>query len=226
MAEFLGFAASAGMLSLIGCLIALFLKEAGALRARTVQTLLHCFLMAAGVGTAYFLTAALICHMSRQEIASPALISRIFSGQKTQRVFSALSEPAWTGPLSGPFVYIAHLLGKVLFGQYELAGLALAFTLTVIGLTLITVRLGALLGALAAKELSFLLLCLPGGVFFFLPGFMPLTLFLLAVTFFLLGKRIPAPEKRSRIPAYSLILTVSMVFSAFALSGAVGGWIG
>ena len=226
MADFLGFAASAGMLALIGCLAALFLRETGALSPRALKNLLHAFLMAAGVGAAYFLVAALICQLHRQEIGSPALIAQIFSGACTKRVFEAIQSPAWIGPLSTPFVYAAHGLGALLFGQYELAGIALAFLMTVLSGTLLLGRLGALLGEKRARDLLFLLLCLPFGVFLFLPGWPPLLLLIGSIAFSLLGRRIAPRKEKSQPPAYGLILALSTVLSAFVLTGAVSGWIG
>ncbi|MBR6185733.1 MAG: hypothetical protein IKQ41_05670 [Clostridia bacterium] len=225
MAEFLGFAASVGMLSLIGCLIVLFLLEAGAMKKEAVKNLFYSFLMAAGVGAAYFLTAALICQLTRQEISSPALISTIFSGEKTKQAFAALEHPAWIGPLSGLFAYAGHAAGILLFGQFETAGIALAFLMTVVSAALIKHRLQALLGDQAAKDISFLLLCFPGDVFFFLPGFMPVALLIFAVAFSLLGRRFAPSKAEKHVPAYGLVLSVSMTASAFILSGAVSGWI-
>ena len=106
--------------------------------------------------SAYFLTAALICHLHRQEIGSPALIAQIFHGEKTRRAFDALQSPAWIGPLSGLFVYAGHALGALLFGQYELAGVSLAFLLTVCSVAMVISRLRAIFGDKTAKDVSFL----------------------------------------------------------------------
>ena len=161
MAEFLGMAASVGMLALIAALLFTFLIRAGAVKKQTAKSLAVSALTVLGMGTAYFLTAALICHMNRQEIGSPALIVQIFPGEKTQRFFAALASPVWTGPLSGLFVYAAHALGALLFGQYALAGLALAYLLTTVSIILVQKRSEALAGEKAGGQIAFLLLFMP-----------------------------------------------------------------
>ncbi len=226
MAEFLGMAASVGMLALIAALLFTYLIRAGAVKKQTAKSLAVSALTVLGMGTAYFLTAALICHMNRQEISSPALIAQIFPGEKTQRVFAALASPVWTGPLSGLFVYAAHALGALLFGQYALAGLALAYLLTTVSIILVQNRSEALAGEKAGGQIAFLLLFLPGSVFFFLPGWTPMALLLASLLYYFALKKAKGREMAAGLPAYGPVLSLTGVFSAFALTAAVMGWIG
>ena len=112
-------------------------------------------------------------------------------------------------------VFAGHLL------QYRLSGL-LAAGQKLHG----KLRSEALAGEKAGGQIAFLLLFLPGSVFFFLPGWAPMALLLASLLYYFALKKAKRREMATGLPAYAPVLSVTGVFSAFALTAAVMGWIG
>ena len=84
-------------------------------------------------------------------------------------------------------------------------------------------RMEMILGEKEAQNGAFLLLCLPGALFLFLPGGAPLILLTLSVVFYFVGKNFPACRLRIPEGAYSWLIGISGIFSAAVVFGAVMG---
>ena len=232
MGEFLGLAAGSGMLLLIGLLMGRFLMDMGWMRRETGRMMLRITGMTLGVGAALWLFGALIHVTLLGGLSDAAAIRQVFCGPVTQEMFEIVKRPASTGPAAFLFVLIGHALGALLFGQYELAAVTAAFLLTDAAACLVCARLSGWWREKDAERAVFLLLCLPGGVFLFLPGAAPMILLLAALAFFLGGRWLgpknaaSAPVPFLSSPAYDLLLCLCAVFSALATACAVLGRIG
>ena len=232
MGEFLGLLAGIGMFLLIGLLMGRFLVDMGWMRGETGRMLLRVAGMTLGVGAAYWMFGALMHVTLFGSLSSAAALDQIFCGPMMQEMFSALKNPCWTGPASGLIAYGGHTLGTLLFGQYALGGMALTVLTTGAAVGLLHAGLSPVWGAENAEKTVFLLLCLPGAVFLFLPGGAPVIL-LLAALAFLLGSRwlrpreaVPAPARFFSSPAYDALLCLCAFFSALTTACAALGRIG
>ena len=81
-------------------------------------------------------------------------------------------------------------------------------------LFLMQLRLRKIVDGSTARDAAFLLLCLPGSVFFLLPGVAPLCLLICAVFFYLFGNRIKSWKIRLSPIAYGWALSMCGVLSA------------
>ncbi len=224
MAETLGFLAGCGMLALVGWLFVSFLLEMRWISWERTRLIGRTALMTCGAGVLYLLVAAV--HFLTVYQTNLAGLSDLFRGPYMTGVFQALTTPRGVDACSLVFVGLAHGLGAVLFRQFELSGLWLAWVLTGAGLYLIQLRLEKKLGEKTAFDLAFLLLCLPGSVFLLLPGCAPFVFFLLALSFFFLGKHLPYRSVRLHPTAYGWAVALCALFSAAITTGMVTGAIG
>lgn len=221
MGNILGGIAGGGMLILIGVLVLLFLHQVSLLPEALLRRIARTCGLTLGAGILYLLAGLLLDLALFQEDAVPE-ISAVFSNGYLDRVYAMLEQPSWQGPLTGAFVWAAHGLGRLLQEQYRFAALALAWALTCASACLIRERIRAVWGEAWAREGMFLLLCLPGAVFFFLPGFPPLLLFLFSLLFFFAGKRLGGRDVRPvRGSAFLAVLTGCAVLSAFITAALV-----
>lgn len=226
MGDFLGLLAGCGMLILIGVLIVAFLRQIGVLRPKTCGIVGESALTVLAIGCAYWAVGALINQIKFNNLDSIAHMEAFFRGEYAQRMFRALSQPEWVGPLSGLSAWAGHLLGKVLFGNSILGGLMFSWFLTFLGVVLLRLRLTAVWDEKTAKDAVFLLLCLPGAVFFYLPGWLSVAFLGAALLFFFVGKRIGNHRMTYASPAYGWILAVSSIFSTAVVTGCVLGKLG
>ena len=226
MGGFLGALAGMGMLILIAALIFRFLRELSVLKQETARSLQRALGMTLAAGAVYWLGAALLARVLRGTLASAADLGQIFVGPYITRMFFMLEQPAWFAPASGLFAYAGHGLGAVLLGRYALGGVLLSFLMTAASVCLICRRLQCLWGLETAERLSFLLLCLPGAAFCFLPGWPPMALLLGAVVFSLAGKGKKAGTIALPPAVYDTALALCAVFSAWMLLAMIEGRIG
>lgn len=215
-----------GMLALIGLLILAFLRKAGLLKGETVRTMLRCACMTALVGAGYFLFALLIRFTVYGAFEAGQDIGQALGGPYFHEALNALSAPAFSYPVTGVFAAVAHFLGGILFRQYRLTGFALAYLMTTAALWLLTVRLKTIWNEQAAENAAFLLLCLPGSAFFFLPCGVPLVFLLAGLIFFFLGRKIPPCAFSLSHRGYTALLTVCLCLSAAVICGMADGRIG
>jgi len=226
MGEFLGLAAGGGMLALVGVLVAAFLEQMGFLRPEKRKRLGQCAVMAGSMVGAYWLIAALMAQMNFESLSNQARITAIFRGPYVGKMVYSLLQPSFFAPLSGLFAYAAHFLGDALFGQYMFAGVALAFGCTFFSVWLVRERLFVLFGDGFSQNASFLLLCLPFAVFFFLPGWPPVGLLMLSCVFSLAGRRLEGRNIRFSGAAFHWLMAVSLCLSAMVTAGCVFGVVG
>ena len=232
MGGLLGALAGGGMLLLIGALIVRFLLEMGWMRRETGRTLLRVTGMTGGAGAVYLLAAFLIRRTLFGAPDSPAQVDQVFVGPYEQAMFAALEQLPPRGGPGALFAFLGHALGALLFGQYRLGGMALAFLLTDAGAWLLCTRLCGRWGREYAERAVFGLLCLPGAVFLFLPGWASALLFLAALSFFLIDPHLPrdrflsAPSAALSPPLYDGLLCLCALLSAVVVACAVQGWIG
>ena len=180
MDKYLGFLAGCGMLLLIGGLIAAFLRQMGVMTQAGTRRVIRCAMMTFFAGLAYFFIGALIYQVFYGKLESAARVDVFFQGPYLQRMFSALNSPSWFAPVSGAFAWMGHLLGRLFFGQFLFGGIVLAWGAVFFSLFLLQTTLERLFGLSAAKDLSLLLLCCPGSVFLFLPGWPCFALFIVS----------------------------------------------
>ena len=150
----------------------------------------------------------------------------LFRGPYMSRMLPALGNPTGVGPVSLAFAWVSKLAGGLLFGQYEFCGIALAWCMTIASLFLVQKRIGKLADGQRARDAAFLLLCLPGSVFFLLPGWAPIALLGCAIAFSLLGKRLHGWKIRLSPVAWGWILTILAVLSAAVTVCAAEGRLG
>ncbi len=231
MGEFLGLLAGIGMLLLIGLLIGRFFRDMGWMSRETGQMNGRSTGMILGVGAAYWLLGALIHGMMYGELSGAAL-RQVFCGPYTQEMFEIVKQPVSAGPAAFLFALFGHALGSLLFGQYELSAVVTALLMTDAAACLLTAWMADWRGEKEAERTVFLLLCLPGAVFLFLPGWAPVILLVVSLAFFLAGKRLfpkdaaPAPVPFLSSPAYDALLCLCAFFSALTTACAALGWIG
>lgn len=214
MGDELGALAGGGMLLLIGLLIWAFLREMGWVSGDKLRWLGRCFLMVLGAGLTYRAVGALIYFVIYGPVGNATEYTVIFRSKGLEEMYIALCNPAWHGLLRGLFAYLGHGIGSVLFGEYLLGGELLAFGCTFAGSALLISRMKRLWGEKTGEELGFLMLCLPFGVFLFLPGWGPIAFLLGAALFHQLGRWLP--ERQWALPSwlYGVMLSVSSIFSA------------
>ena len=226
MDSFLGLLAGVGMLALIGILFVSFLRQIGVMKSGQVRLAARCAGIAFGAGVGYWLVGALVDQVIYNNLASISQIDAIFRGPYLQKMFSSLAAPEWFAPLSGLFCFLSHGLGRLLFGQYILAGMVLSWMLTYLSVCLLSARLQSMWDEKTAENTVFFLLCFPGALFFFLPGWASLALFLASVGFFFLGKRFRVSKPAVNDTMYAILLCISSVLSAMVVTGAVYGRLG
>ncbi len=224
MAETLGFIAGAGMLALVGTLIAAFLRQMGWISRGTVRLLARSAGMVCGAGALYLGTALVFELSVYGRLEGGLTLDALFHGPYLRAMLSALESPGGVGPLSLAFAALGFVLGKALFGQYVFCGVCLAWGMTAASLFLLQLRLRKIADDPTARDAAFLMLCLPGSVFFLLPGAAPLALLACAVAFYFLGGRIKTI--RLSPAAYGGVLTLCAVLSAAVVICAVEGRIG
>ena len=226
MAEILGFFAGMGMLALVGALIVLFLREMGWMTRDGARLLGRSATMACGAGSMYLLLA-LLYHMAIYGKLEGALeLGVLFHGPYLNAMLSALIQPSGVGAISLAFAWLGRALGGALFYQPIFCGLALAWGMTAASLFLLQTRLRTMTHDAIANDAAFLLLCLPGSVFFFLPGFAPLVLLLCAILIYLLGKRIKPRKLSFSLGKHGGIITLFALLSAAVTICAAEGKIG
>ena len=227
MDELLGALAGIGMLLLIGALFCRFLREMGWMRRETGRLVSRITGMTLGVGAAYWLLGALIHWTLFGSLTSVAAVRQVFIGPYIQGMFDALIWRAGgIGPINGIFAFCGRALGTLLFGQYALGGMALAFLLTDGAACLLCMGLTGLWEERDAERAVFLLLCLPGGVFLFLPGWAPMLLFVVSVWVLVLGKQLGRAGRFLPVATYDVLLCLSAFFSALVTACAALGRIG
>ncbi len=232
MGDFLGLLAGSGMLALIGALFGRFLMEMGWMRRETCRLLLRVTGMTLGVGAAYWLSGALIHATLLGGLGGAPVIRQVFGGPYTQTMFETVREAWITPPPTFFFVLISHAMGTLLFGQYDFAAVATAFLLTDCAVCLLYAWISGRWGEKGAERTVFLLLCLPGSVFLFLPGWTPVLRLLVSLALFLWGRWLgakevhPAPVLFLSAAAYDALLCLCALFSALVTACAALGRIG
>ena len=226
MAELLGFLSGAGMLALVGALIVAFLEQMGWVSRGVGRLWGRSAVMVCGAGALYFGCALVFGLSVYGKIEGALTLDAVFRGPYLRSMLSALENPQGVGPVSTVFAWLGFALGKVFFGQFVFCGIALAWLMTVTGLFLLQMRLRTIADGPTARDAAFLLLCLPGGVFFLLPGAAPLCLLLCAVVFYLFGNRMKAVKFRLSPMAYGGVLTLCAVLSAAVVIGLAEGKLG
>ena len=227
MAGFLGAAAGAGMLILVGVLAAFFLRQIGVLKGASARQL---FRTAAAVILFFCLdtgVAALICRVLRGTLDSPVELKAIFVGRGMQSFFHWLKEPACAPLPEKIYFFPAHWLGSLLFGPYLLGGVVLSLALTGCALHLIWRRVRDAWGDAWAEDIRLMLLSLPGSVFLLLPGWPAAAFLLTAILFFFAGKRLKCSERKPLDPsAFGWVLAGLSLLSCAVIAGMVYGRIG
>lgn len=226
MGAFLGALAGGGMLLLIGALMAVFFKQMGWLRQEGIRLLLRGALITGATGCVYWLSGALISQTVYGGLESVADPAGIFRGPYVQDMLEALKEPGGQDVISGVFAYLGHGLGAVLLGQFILGGMLLAFLCVLGGVTLVMARARKLWGQACAEALAWLILWLPFGVFLFLPGWPPLAFLLIAMGFFILGKKEKPRQIVCGSSAFKILWTVCVLVSMAVTAAVALGKIG
>ena len=214
MAEILGFMAGAGMLALVGALIVVFLRQMGWVSRDAARLWGRCAVLVCGAGALYAGTALVYYLAVYGKLEGELTLDVVFRSPYLRAMLSALESPQGVGPISTVFAWLGFALGKVFFGQFVFCGIVLAWGMTMTSLFLMQLRLRKIADGLTARDAAFLLLCLPGSVFFLLPGAAPLCLLICAVAFYLAGNRIKAWKIRLSPIAYGWALSMCGVLSA------------
>ena len=170
MAEILGFLSGTGILALVGALIVAFLGQMGWVRRDTARLWGRSAVMVCGAGALYFGCALVFGLSVYGKIEGALTLDAVFRGPYLRSMLAALESPQGVGPVSTVFAWLGFALGKVLFGQFVFCGIALAWLMTVTGLFLLQLRLRTIADGSTARDAAFLLLCLPGSVFFSAAG--------------------------------------------------------
>lgn len=226
MGETLGFLAGVGMLALILALVFAFLRQIGKGSQGMPRRLLRCGVLSVCPGLAYIGVGALIFQAFYGNLASAAQVEIIFRGPYLQRMFYALILPSWFAPVSGAFVWAGHWLGRLLFGEYVFAGIMLAWAAVFFALTVFSVSLERLWGLAAAQDICLLLVCLPGAVFLFLPGWPCLAFLLAAIVFSFISRRMKPKDFFFPSVWYGWALAVSVCLNGAAIACSVLGKLG
>ena len=223
MAGLLGFLAGAGMMVLIGVLVLAFCRQMAWITADTARKIGKTFAFSALCGVCYLLFAALVRQVMQQNVESAADYSGILQSAYLNRVYAAVENPQWMGFATGVFIYAAHALGTLMLGQYLPAALALSFCMTGAACCLIQCRCEKCFGESFAKSMVFLILCLPGAVYSFLPGCAAVYLLVFSILFHVFGKRIPQKQpKPVPVMVHVLLLLASAAVTAALAMGRMG----
>lgn len=226
MAEILGFLAGSGMAVLVFVLVTSFLRQMEWVQKNTARVLLRTAVLICGAGTAYLLLA-LLHHLATYGKIEGALgLGTLFHGAYLTRMLTALSASADIGPVSLTFAWISRGLGRILFDQYVFCGILLAWMITGTGVCLIQLRLQKITDDNTALDAALLLLFLPGGVLFLLPGWAPVCLLLVAVLFFVATRRAVSWKLQFSSTAYGWLIAVCALLSAAVTICAAEGRIG
>ena len=226
MGVFLGLLAGVGMLVLIAALIIRFLRQIGLLKESTCAALWDSGLTVLGIGCAYWAFGALMYQILYGNLDSLTHIEAIFRGSYMQRMFAALANPGGLLPLSAVSAWAGHIVGRLLFDHNTLGGMAFTWCILFLGTSLIRIRLEGTWSREETGGAVHLLLCLPGAVFLFLPGWPSIAFFLASLVFFFAGKKhkIPAPHFSPAV--YGWAAAVCAVISAAVIAGCVHGRLG
>ncbi|MBQ9264811.1 MAG: hypothetical protein IJ189_11485 [Clostridia bacterium] len=214
MAGLLGALAGGGMLMLSGILFFAFLLEVGAVDRAACRCFLRLTLTTVSVGCLYFLFGALVHQVLRYDLADAADYTHFFRNDALVRAYEGLEQPGREGFLTHIFVLLGHGVGRLLLGQYASGGWVTAWGMTCLALCLLYARLRAWMDEEVAGKAAFMLLCLPGSVFFFLPGWPPLALLLLALIFYFAGKGLPVRLFQVHPVVGQVIAVICMLSSA------------
>ena len=108
-----------------------------------------------------------------------------------------------------------------------LSGLLLAWCMTWISLCLLQIAARNFFDEKTGKDLAFLIVCLPGALFLFLPGWLPLIFLTVSVGVWIAGKKNRKKWETPIPPAlYGWMIAVFMTLSAAVTAGAVFGGLG
>ena len=214
MGEFFGILAGGGMLLLIAALLLRFLLDAQAVKKERARALVRVGEITLMALCLYYLSATLMRSALFGDVESVGEIDKSFQLTYLHTLLGYLRQPEWYAPLSGFFAYLGHGLGRLLFGRYVLGGVLLSFLFTFAGACLLFLRLRRLLHEKTAEDGIFLLFCLPGAVFLFLPGWPSMAFALAGLCFYLAGKRLPRREFSCPPPLFSWVIAVCAMLSA------------
>ena len=226
MADILGFLASCGMIALVFVLAALFLRQMGWIRENTIRLLGRCSVMTCTAGILYLALTLLFQLTIYGKIESGLTLNVLFRGPYMNSMLAALNFPRGVGPISLLFATLSYAVASLLFGQQTFCGVCLAWVMTSVSLCLIQSRFQAIADDKAARDVSFLLLCLPGSLFFLLPGCAPVCLLVFSIAFYFLGKRIPRGKLRFSPAGYGWLIAMSAILSSAVTICAAEGRIG
>ena len=223
MGEFLGVLAGGGMLLLAAALLFAFLYRLGAVDGKRIKGFARAGGTVIAAGAAYGLLGALISQTFYGRLESAARVETIFRLPGLLKMYKALQSPSWIGPLSGVFAWLGHWLGALLWGQYLFAGGTLAVLMTFCGSCFVYFRLCALWGPREAEDALFLIFCLPGALFLFLPGVAPILYLLCAAVFYFAGRRLKRREIAYSQSVYAGCAALCALFSAAVVMRVVMG---
>ena len=226
MGETLGLIASVGMLLLIFALLLCFFREMGWMGERSFLLIRRAAGMTLGMGCGYWLLGALIFQVNYGVLPSVAQLEMIFRGPYLQGVFQGLYSSVPLAPVSGLFVFMARGLGQIMFGQYMLSGVTLAWVMTGTGLWLFQLTLEKIFDEKRALDIAFLIPCLPGAFFFFLPGCAPVLLVAVSLILFLFRNRFKKWERPVFFPWFGWTVAACTLFSAAVTAASVFGTLG
>lgn len=226
MADILGFLAGCGMIVMVFILAALFLRQMGWIREDTLHMIGRCALMTCAAGILHLSLALLFQLTVYGKIEDALALNVLFRGSYMNRMFVAMSAPGGVGLVSMVFAALSYFMGSLLFGQYAFCGVCLAWAMTSASLCLIQARIQKITDDRTAQDASFLLLCLPGSLFFLIPGFAPVCLLACSIAFYLLGKRFHKWKLRFTPAAYGWLIAVCSILSSAVTVCAAQGRIG
>jgi len=227
MADLLGFLAGGGMLVFIGALFLRFLLEIRVVQADTCRLIRRGTILTLCAGAVYWLCGGLTNRVMTASMESIGRFDQVFHGPYIQHMFSALQKPEAIDPVSGVFVMLARIMGTLLFGRYQSGGLLLAWALTAFGSCMLLAAVTKIAGKEAGEYAVFFMLCLPGAVFFFLPGWAPFLPPLIGGGSMLLARKKEAFHcPRLSDIRLSLIISVSAMLSAAVTAGLVMAKLG
>ena len=226
MADILGFLAGTGMAALVGTLIVVFLRQMSWMRQDAARLLGRSAALVGAAGAVYLLLAMLNRLALYGKIEGDIGLAALFRGPYMTRMLAALIDPAEVGPVSLAFAWISHLLGRALFGQFVFSGLLLAWLMTGAGIYLIQLRFEKITDAKTARDTALLLLFLPGGVFFLLPGWAPVCLLFAASLFYFLTRKTRAWKLRYSPAGFGWLIAVCALLSAAVTVCVAEGRIG
>ena len=248
MAKALGIIAGFGMLALIGMLICAFLFQIRVIRTPSVflkerkrdaakprRPLLRRVLKTVGAVAAAVCVNALAAGLFIAVLFSRRSdfrnLSSLFPGPMTQRMVQAMRAPE----AAGFFGWIAMpgvLLGKAIGAQPFACGALISILSTAAALCLITARFQQITDEDWTDGALMCLLCLPGFIVFFLPGWPAAALLVIAALFCFLGSHIskkPKPRHGGNTAFsafFGWIVGTEAALSCAVIAGMVWGRIG